>query len=165
MRSLLGGIVPTDALPMVVQLIAMGEHKGKVRYAVVAETAGGPLVDGLEGDRVGIEQAIVSIDTHGKMANAMQKKAELKVGPHQIQTLGALGLRTVWCVDLLPGPQQIRVATVHLQSGRGGSMYLDVLVEAGQPFDASALAALAQAPKPTAFVDPEAKKLMSGSER
>jgi VWFA-related protein len=164
MRALLGGAVPTDALPMVVQLIAIGEHKGKVRYAVVTETAGGPLVAGLEGDRVGIEQAIVSIDIDGKLANAMQKKAELKVGPHQVQTLGALGLRTVWCVDLVPGPQQIRVATVHQQSGRGGSMYVDVLVEAGQPFDASALSALAQSPKPTAFVDPEAKKLMSGSD-
>ena len=28
-----------------VQMIAIGEHKGKVRYAVVTETAGGPLVE------------------------------------------------------------------------------------------------------------------------
>ena len=165
MRTLLGGVVPTDALPMFVQLIAVGEHNGKVRYAVVTETAGGPLVDGLDGDRVGIEQAIVSIDANGKMANATQKKAELRVGPQQVQTLGALGVRTIWCIDLPPGSHQVRVGTVHQQSGRGGSMYIDVLVEAGQPSNAAALMALAQAPKPTAFIDPEAKKLMAGLEQ
>ncbi len=166
MRTLLGGVVPTDALPMFVQLIALGEDKGKVRYAVVTETAGGPLVDGLEGDRVGIEQAVLTIDSQGKMANATQRKAELRVGgAQQVQTLGALGLRSIWCVDLAPGAHQIRVATVHQQSGRGGSMYLDVFVEPGQPSNADALLALAQAPKPTAFVDPAAQKLMAGPPR
>ena len=117
MRTLLSGIVPMDALPMVVQMIAIGEQKGKVRYAVVTETAGGPLVDGIEGDRVGLEQAILSIDINGKIANATQKKAELKVGPAQVQMLGELGVRTIWCIDLPPGAHQIRVATVHQQSG------------------------------------------------
>ena len=84
MRTLLAGSVPMDALPMIVQMIAIGEHKGKVRFAVVTETAGGPLVDGLDGDRVGIEQAILSINSDGKMANATQKRAELKVGPQQV---------------------------------------------------------------------------------
>jgi VWFA-related protein len=161
-RTLLSGIVPMDALPMVVQMIAIGETKGKVRYAVVTETAGGPLVDGLDGDRVGIEQAILSIDRNGKIANATQKKAELKVGAAQVQMLGQLGVRTIWCVDLTPGAHQIRVATVHQQSGRGGSMYLDVTVEAGRVADTSALLTLNQSPKPTAFIDPEAKKLMGG---
>jgi hypothetical protein len=161
-RTLLAGIVPVDALPMVVQMVAIGEQKGKVRYAVITETAGGPLVDGLEGDRIGIEQAILSIDGNGKMANATQKKAELKVNPQQVETLGALGLRTVWCIDLPPGPHQIRVATVHQQTGRGGSMYLDVTVEAGKAPTPEVLQTLSQTPKPTAFVDPEAKKLMTG---
>jgi VWFA-related protein len=166
MRGLIGGAVPVDALPMIVQLFAIGEHKGKVRYAVVTETAGGPLVDGLSGDRVSLDQAILTIDGNGKTANATQKRAELKVGPEQVRTLGMLGVRTVWCVDLAPGPHQVRVATVHQQTGRGGSMYLDVVAEAGQPLNPAALAALAQAPKPTAFIDPEAKKLMTGgSER
>jgi len=163
MRTLLSGMVPVDALPMVVQMIAIGEQKGKVRYAVVTETAGGPLVDGLEGDRVGIEQAILSMDINGKMANATQKRAELKVGPAQVQMLGELGVRTIWCIDLPPGAHQIRVATVHQQSGRGGSMYLDVTVEGGKAFDADALLSLSQSPKPTAFVDPEAKKLMAAA--
>ena len=136
MRTLLSGIVPVDALPMVVQMITLGEFKGKVRYAVVTETAGGPLVAGLEGDRVGLEQAILSMDINGKMSNATQKTAELKVGPAQVQMLGELGVRTIWCVDLAPGPHQIRVATVHQQSGRGGSMYLDVTVEAGRASNA-----------------------------
>ncbi len=113
MRTLLGGALPTDALPMFVQLITLGQHDGKVRYAVVTETAGGPLVDGLDGDRIGIEQAIVSIDADGRIANATQKKAELKVGPAQVQALGALGLRTIWCIELAPGTHQVRVATVH----------------------------------------------------
>jgi len=160
-RTLLAGIVPVDALPMVVQMVAIGEQKGKVRYAVITETAGGPLVDGLDGDRIGIEQAILSIDGNGKMSNATQKKAELKVNPQQVETLGALGLRTVWCIDLPPGPHQVRVATVHQQTGRGGSMYLDVTVEAGKPPTPEALQTLSQTPKPTAFVDPEAKKLMA----
>ena len=160
MRALLGGVVPVDGLPMFVQLIAIGGDKGKVRYAVVAETAGGPLVDGIGGDRVSIEQAIVSIDGNGRMSRATQKKAELRVAPQQAQVLAQLGLRTIWCIDLAPGPHQVRVATVHEQSGRGGSMYLDVLVEPGQPANPRALVALSQAPKPTAFVDPEAKKLM-----
>jgi VWFA-related protein len=162
MRSLLSGSVPVDALPMVVQMIAIGEQTGKVRFAVVTETAGGPLVDGIEGDRVGIEQAILSINSQGKMANAIQKRAELKVGPHQVAMLGGLGVRTIWCIDLPPGSHQVRVATVHQQSGRGGSMYLDVTVEAGKAPTPEALQALAQSPKPTAFVDPEAKKLMAG---
>jgi hypothetical protein len=161
LRTLLSGIVPVDALPMIVQMIAIGEHKGKVRFAVVTETAGGPLVDGIEGDRVGIEQAILSIDGNGKMANATQKTAELKVGPQQVQMLGTLGLRTIWCIDLSPGPHQVRVATVHQQSGRGGSMYLDLTVEAGQVPAPEALLTLSQSPKPTAFIDPEAKKLMA----
>lgn len=160
MRTLLSGIVPVDALPMIVQMIAIGEHKGKVRYAVVTETAGGPLVDGLDGDRVGIEQAILSIDMNGKVANATQKRAELKVGPSQVQMLGELGVRSIWCIDLPPGAHQLRVATVHEQSGRGGSMYLDVNVETGRSPDPSALLAINQAPKPTAFIDPEAKKLL-----
>lgn len=162
MRTLLGGVVPTDALPMIVQLISMGEHKGKARYAVVAETAGGPLVDGLDGDRVSIEQAIVTIDRHGKMANATQKKADLRLTtPEQVAMVGALGVRSVWCIDLAPGSHQIRVATVHGQSGRGGSLFLDVDVDAGTPPNTAALQALAQAPKPTAFIDPEAKKLIT----
>ena len=161
MRTLLSGIVPVDALPMVVQMIALGEVKGKTRYAVVTETAGGPLVDGLDGDRVGLEQAILSIDGNGKMANATQKTAELKVGPAQVQMLGELGVRSIWCIDLAPGAHQIRVATVHQQSGRGGSMYLDVTVEPGRTSNADALLALSQTPKPTAFIDPEAKKLMA----
>lgn len=165
MRSLLSGIVPVDALPMVVQMIAIGEHKGKVRYAVVTETAGGPLVDGLDGDRVGIEQAIMSLDENGKVANATQKTAELKVAPAQVQMLGELGVRTVWCIDLPPGAHQVRVATVHQQSGRGGSMYLDVGVEAGKATDPGALLALNQSPKPTAFIDPDAKKLMTAGGR
>lgn len=161
MRTLLGGVVPTDALPMIVQLISMGEHKGKARYAVVAETAGGPLVDGLAGDRVSLEQAIVSIDRHGKMTNATQKKVDLRVTtPEQVAMVGTLGVRSVWCIDLAPGAHQIRVATVHGQSGRGGSLFLDVDVDAGAPPNTAALQALAQAPKPTAFVDPEAKKLI-----
>ena len=161
MRAMLTGSVPTDALPMVVQLVAIGEAKGKVRFAVITETAGGPLIEGMNGDRVGIEQAIVTINGDGKLANATQKRAELKVGPAQVRTLGMLGLRTIWCVDLPPGPHQVRVATVHQQSGRGGSMYIDVVAEAGQPVHPAALSALAQAPKPTAFIDPEAKKLMT----
>lgn len=163
MRTLLSGIVPVDALPMVVQMIAIGENKGKVRYAVVTETAGGPLVDGIEGDRVGLEQAILSMDIGGKMSNATQKTVELKVGPAQVAMLGQLGVRTIWCIDLPPGAHQIRVATVHQQSGRGGSMYLDVTVEAGKPADATALISLNQSPKPTAFVDPEARKLMAAA--
>lgn len=162
MRTLLGGVVPTDALPMIVQLISLGEHNGKSRYAVVTETAGGPLVDGLDGDRITLEQAIVAIDNNGKASNATQKKAELKVNPQNVSVLGQLGVRTVWVVDLAKGAHQIRVATVHGQSGRGGSIFLDVNVDGATPPNMAALQALAQAPKPTAFVDPEAKKLLAG---
>ncbi len=165
MRTLLGGVVPTDALPMFVQLITLGQHAGKVRYAVVTETAGGPLIDGLGGNQLGIEQAIVSIDASGTLANATQKKATLRVGPAQVQAVGALGLRTIWCVDLAPGMHQLRVATVHEESGRGGSMFLEVMVDAAQPPNAAALLALARAPKPTAFVDPEVQRLIAGRDK
>ena len=40
-------------------------------------------------------------------------------------------------------------------------MYLDVTVEAGKTPTPEALQTLSQTPKPTAFVDPEAKKLMA----
>ena len=76
--------------------------------------------------------------------------------------LGQLGVRSIWCIDLPPGAHQLRLATVHEQSGRGGSMYLDVNVETGRSADPSALLAINQAPKPTAFIDPEAKKLLAG---
>ncbi|HTV01585.1 MAG TPA: VWA domain-containing protein [Luteitalea sp.] len=164
MRGLIGGAVPVDALPMVVQLFAIGEQKGRTRYAVVTETAGGPLIDGLDGDRIELEQAIVTIDANGKTSNATQKRAELKIGPAQARTVGMLGVRSVWCVDLPPGPHQVRVATVHKQTGRGGSMYVDIVAEAGQPLNPAALVSLAQAPKPTVFVDPEAKKLMDAGQ-
>ncbi|MCC6164834.1 MAG: VWA domain-containing protein [Acidobacteria bacterium] len=160
MRTLLTGVLPADALPMVVQMFPIGEHGGKVRYAVVSETAGGPLVTGLDGDTVGIEQAILSMDANGKIANATQKNVELKVGPALVGTLGQLGVRTIWSVELTPGSHQIRLATVHRQSGRGGSMYLDVAVEAGRPLATGALRALAATPRPTAFIDPHVKTLM-----
>ncbi len=160
MRTLLTGVLPADALPMVVQMFPIDEHGGKVRYAVVSEMAGGPLVAGLDGDRVGIEQAILSVDAKGRIANATQKNAELKIGPAQVATLGQLGVRSIWTIDLAPGSHQVRLATVHRQSGRGGSMYLDVAVEAGRPLATEALRALAATPRPTAFIDPQVKALM-----
>ncbi len=41
-------------------------------------------------------------------------------------------------------------------------MFLEVMADAGEPSNAAVLQALAQTPKPTAFVDPEAKRLMAG---
>jgi hypothetical protein len=44
----------------------------------------------------------------------------------QWDILTATGLRTVWAIDLPKGRHQLRVASVHSATARGGAVYVDV---------------------------------------
>ena len=49
-----------------------------------------------------------------------------RTGTCPLITNCATALRTVWVVDLPKGRHQLRVASVHAATGRGGAVYLDV---------------------------------------
>ena len=163
MRTLLSGIVPVDALPMVVQMIALGEVKGKVRYAVVTETAGGPLVDGLEGDRVGLEQAILSMEATARCPMRRRRRRSSRsagAGADARHTRRTHHLVHRPGARAAPDPRRHRAPAVRPRR-------VDVPrrhCRGGQGANAERAAALSQSPKPTAFIDPEAKKLMGGSQ-
>ncbi len=162
LTTLLGGTVGVDGLPMVVQAIAIGEHNGKTRVALVTETAGGPLIDGLDDGQIELDQAVLSIDGRGKTSNATQKRAVLQVTPEQTTAIGRQGLRAIWVIELAPGHHQVRVATVDPRSGRGGSLFLEMDIASGAIPHTAALTALLRSPMPTAFVDPQARKAIDG---
>jgi hypothetical protein len=48
----------------------------------------------------------------------------------QWEVLSATGLRSIWAIDLPVGRDQVRVASIDLTTGHGGSVYLDVDIPA-----------------------------------
>lgn len=162
MRALLTGVVPDDGLPMTVQAFPVAAQEGRTRFAVVVETAGGPLVAALEKGLLPLEQAVTSVDAEGRLGTVVQKAGTLKVGDALAQSIGARGLRSLWVMDLPPGTHQVRVGTVHPVTGRAGSMYVDLVVDAAQPLETASLAAVAENPMPTAFIAPEIAALLPG---
>ncbi len=161
LAELLGGVVAEDALPMFVQVVAVAREGDLTRFALVVETVGGPLLVGMEGAQLPLEQALVSVGPDGKMGRITHRRATLKVTPEAANGVAAQGLRTVWSIDLPAGNHQVRIATVQTTSGARGSLYLDLLVKHQHPLDPQGLAGLLQEQKPTAFVDPALQAVLT----
>jgi hypothetical protein len=137
---------------------------GGARYAIAAEIAGGPLVPAVVGDRLVIEQAMVTMDASGSFGPATKRAIELRLPRGQMEVLPSSALRTVWAVDLRSGLQQVRVATMHPTTGLRGMVALDLDVEAASPSELPALVAEMRRALPTAFVDPRLEPLLPRSQ-
>ncbi len=159
-QHLLGGIAPEDGLPMFVQAVPVARTDAGTRFALIVETAGGPLVSGLQDAQLPIEQAVVAIDGEGRMGAVTSRSATLKVSPEATRVVAEHGIRTIWNVELAPGDHQVRVATVQPTTGLMGSLYLDLAVAEATAVDPAALAAIVQVQKPTAFIDPAIQALV-----
>ena len=160
MQQLLGGVVPTDDLPLFVQVLPVERTAAGTRFAIVAEAAGPPLVAAIDDEVLAFQQAITSLDANGRMAPVQQKTAGLKIPSALAEAIARQGLRSIWTIDLPPGAHQIRVATLHPPSGRGGSLFLDVTVDPDAPVDPASLVTVTETPRPTAFLSPEAERLL-----
>lgn len=159
MLALLGGVVPEDGIPLLVQVVPVAHASDRVRYAVIVDAAGGPLVQGLARGQVVIEQAVADVDAAGRMGKVTHQQAALKLKGKQVDSVSNDWVRVVWAVDLPPGQRQIRVAVVQPTTGLRGSMYVDIAPGA-HPVDPAALVSAMANPKPTTFVDPALKGLL-----
>jgi hypothetical protein len=159
MLALLGGVVPEDGIPLLVQVVPVAHASDRVRYAVIVDAAGGPLVQGLARGQVVIEQAVADVDAAGRMGKVTHQQAALKLKGKQVDSVSNDWVRVVWAVDLPPGQRQIRVAVVQPTTGLRGSMYVDIAPGA-HPVDPAALVSAMASPKPTTFVDPVLKGLL-----
>lgn len=157
---LLRGLGVDGRLPVTLRAFRVSDTDGGARYAIAAEIAGGPLVPAIVGDRLVIEQAVVSMDGNGSFGPATRRSVELRVPPAQIEMLQSSALRTVWAIDLPRGFQQIRMATMHSTTGLRGMVALDLDVEAASPSELPALVAEMHRALPTAFVDPRLEPLL-----
>lgn len=160
LQVMLGGVVPEDGLPMLVQVAPIAQRKGKTLMAIVTEVVGVPLADAAVDGRLSLEQAVFSIDDKGKTSNATRKRVQMQMRPEQLARLRASGLRTVWGVELPPGRHQLRMATVDESSGRGGSFFLDVEVRPAPGAPGLVVSSQAFSAMPTAFVDKDIEQLL-----
>ncbi len=157
---LLRSLGVNGGLPMTLRAFRLANPDGSASYAIVAKVAGEPLVRAVTGDRLLIEQALVTIDANGTFGSATKRSVELRLPQEQVMLLQSTGLRTVWVVDLPTGFQQVRVATMHPTTGLGGMVALDLHVGAESPSEVSALVAEMSRALPTAFVDPRLEPLL-----
>ncbi len=157
---LLRGLGVDGGLPVTVRAFRVSDTDGGARYAIAAEIAGGPLVPAIMGDRLVIEQAVVSMDANGSFGPATRRSVELRLPRGQLEMLQSSALRTVWAVDLPSGFQQVRVAAMHPTTGLRGMVALDLDVEAASPSELPALVAEMRRAVPTAFVDPRLEPLL-----
>ncbi len=161
MTAVLGGVVPEDGVPLLVQVIPVAHVGDAVRHAVIVDAAGGALLQGLANGQVSIEQAIAHVDASGRMGKVTHRTASLKFNATQAAVVRDDWVRTVWALDLAPGEHQVRVAIVQPATGLRGSMYIDVTATSGQPLDPASLASAMANPKPTAFVDSALQHLVA----
>ena len=148
---------------MKVQVVPLVERKGKTLAAVIVEVDGAPLVASAEEGKVALDQAIFSLDSRGKTANASRRHAKLTFTPAQLDMLDATALRTVWAVELTPGEHQLRLAAIDEVSGRGGSVFVDVAIPKGVLPRTIVVASQALSAMPTAFVDRDIGDFLSGT--
>jgi VWFA-related protein len=154
LRTLLAGVVPDDGLPMRVQAVPVRQKGNMTSVAVIVEVNGSVLgVERREGPWR-LEQGLLTVNAGGKAANGTRRTFDLTLSPLQSEVLTATGLRTVWAIDLAKGRHQLRVASVHPPTGRGGSVYLDVDLSnrTAQPLGVL-IASRFLSTMPTAFAD------------
>jgi hypothetical protein len=154
LRTLLAGVMPDDGLPMRVQAVPVGRTGKMATIAVVVEVNGSVLAGGRRDRALQIEQGLLTLNTTGKAANGTRRLFDLSLSPAQWEVLTATGLRSVWAIDLPQGRHQLRVASIDGQTGRGGSVYLDVEVPDGPALQSGVLVASRfLSMMPTAFSD------------
>ncbi len=160
LQGLLSDIVPADGLGIRAQVVPLVQRKGKTLLAVIAEVDGAALAASVDRGRIAVEQGLFTLDDKGKTSNATRRQMNIRVNDQQLTVLSASALRTVWAIELAPGEHQLRLAAVDEQTGRGGSLYLDLRVDAAQPPQGIAVASRALSMVPTAFMDRDIARLL-----
>ena len=155
LRTLLSGVMPDDGLPMRVQAMPVGRNGKMTTIAVIVEVNGSVLGGGRRDRALAIEQGLLTLNATGKAANGIRRIFGLSLSPAQWDILSATGLRSIWSIDLPRGRHQVRVASIDSDTGRGGSVYVDVDVPDGPvlppgPLVASRFLSM----MPTVFSDP-----------
>src|SRR5690606_28754082 len=73
-----------------------------------------------------IDQGLLTVNATGRSANGVRRAIDATLTPLQWEILANTSLRSVWAIDLPRGLHQLRVASIETDTGRGGSVYLDV---------------------------------------
>jgi VWFA-related protein len=156
LRTLLGGVMPDDGLPMRVQAVPVSRQGETVTLAVIVEI-NGTILGGDGRERVlRIEQGLLTVNAAGKASNGLRRIFDVSLSPAQWDVLTATALRSVWAIDLPPGRHHLRVGSIDTGSRRGGSIYLDVTVpKQSDPLPPGLLVGSRfLSLMPTAFADP-----------
>jgi VWFA-related protein len=155
LRALLSGVMPDDGLPMRVQAAPVSRKGETATVAVVVEVNGSVLGGAQPKPKLRVEQGLLTVNATGKAANGTRRVFDVSLSPAQWEILSATGLRTVWAIDLPAGRHHLRVASIDVETGRGGSVYLDVEVPRGPGLPAGMLvASQVLSAMPTVFTDP-----------
>lgn len=155
LRTLLAAVMPDDGLAMRVEAVPVARNGRQTRLAVIVEVNGALLGDRRDEGTIEMEQGLLTVDTSGKASNGIRRTFTLQPTPGQWDVLLASNLRTIWAVDLPAGRHQLRVAARDATAGRGGSVYLDVVVPKAPRWPAGALVASRfLSMMPTPFIDP-----------
>jgi len=116
---------------MRVQAVPVSRSGKMATIAVVVEVNGTALGDAQRNRALKIEQGLLTVNATGKASNGTRRILEMSLSPAQWEVLTATALRSVWAIDLTAGRHQLRVASIDLGTGRGGSVYLDIDVPEG----------------------------------
>jgi hypothetical protein len=147
--------MPDDGLPMRVQAAAVSRKGETATIAVVVEVNGSVLGGTQPKRALRVEQGLLTVNATGKAANGTRRVFDVSLSPAQWEMLSATGLRSVWAIDLAPGRHHLRVASIDVETGRGGSVYLDVEVPRGTGLPPGLLVAShVLSAMPTIFTDP-----------
>jgi VWFA-related protein len=153
LRTLLAGVMPGDGLPMRVQAVPVSRTGKTTMLAVVVEV-NGTLLGGERRERtLRLEQGLLTVNATGNAANGVRRIFDVSLSPVQWEILSATGLRSVWAIELPTGRHQVRVASVDVGTGRGGSVYLEVDVAGGTAPPGALVASRFLSSMPTVFAD------------
>lgn len=153
LRTLLAGVMPDDGLPMRVQAAPLSRRGTTTTIAVIVEVNGSVLAAERSARRLRIEQGLLTVNAAGKAGNGVRRTLDVSLSPGQWEALTATGLRSVWAIDLPAGRHQLRVASADVETGRGGSVYLDVDVPREKLPAGLLVASRTLSAMPTAFTD------------
>jgi VWFA-related protein len=153
LRALLSGVMPDDGLAMQVQAVPLSRQGRATTVAVIVEVNGAMLTSHGGGAAIAVEQGLLTVDQSGKASNGTRRNFGITLSPTQWEVLGASGLRSVWAVELSPGVHQLRVAALDTETGRGGSVYLEVEIPRDAPAPGTLIASRFLSLMPTPFVD------------
>lgn len=162
LQRLLTSAVAVDALPLRGQLIPLGPGENDTtRFALAIEATGERLAGLVADGSLNLTLALLTVGENGRAANATRRTMTMTVTDAQLTLLRASALRFLPVVDLPRGRHEVRIALLDEHSGAGGSLFLGVAVpDAGMPAGIS-LGSRTWANVPTAFVEPEAGKVLT----